>query len=185
MDTNYLIPRVRLALAAADPADASAVVERYYGPVSASEALSPMLLNAFQARAEVALLRGDGAAAVAIARRAIDATDASPIARYLKMHRIRFLREQAQGHLLLHDPAAALPLLESALTTESAIVDPAAPDLAIYEAALGSAYLDQGDSAAAQAHLRKAQSILRAHNLLGEWYLRPVRSLAARLSARR
>jgi serine/threonine protein kinase len=182
MDTNYLIPRVQLALAAADPADASDIVESYYGSLHTSDPLSSTLLSAFHARAEIALLKGDGAAAVAIARRASDAISASPMAPHLKLHYIRFMREHAQGELLLHHPAAALPLLERALATELPIVDPTAPDLAVSEASIGAAWLDQGDRAAAQSHLRKAQSIVRAHRTIGESFLRPVRRLAARLA---
>jgi hypothetical protein len=106
------------------------------------------------------------------------------MAPYLKQHQIRFMREHAQGELLLHHPAAALPLLESALATELSMVDPTAPDLAVSEASLGAAWLDQGDRAAAQLHLRKAQSIARAHKTIGEWFLRPVRTLAERLTLR-
>ncbi|HWC98772.1 MAG TPA: protein kinase [Candidatus Sulfopaludibacter sp.] len=184
IDANYLVPRIKLALASADPADAAAVVERNYGAVPESGPLTLDLLNHLEARAEIALLQGDGAAAVALARRLSGIIAASPLGENLKVHQFRALREQGRGLVLMHD-AAAIPLLEAALKSEVAIVDAACPDLAISEAVLGAAYSDAGNRGAAQAMLTKAQAVLHAHREIGDLYVRPVRDLAARLAGRR
>ena len=185
IDVNFLTPRINLALASGDPAGAAAVIERYYDPVPQSIALSIELLNNLEARAEVALLEGDGARAVAMAHRASEAIAASPAAEHLKMHQLRAMREQGKGHLLLHNTAAALPLLEGALKIELTVVDPTCPDVAISEAYLGAGYLELRNRSAAQAMLTSAQAVLRAHKELGNLYVRPVRDLATKLAARR
>jgi serine/threonine-protein kinase len=185
MDANYLTPRINLALAAGDPTDAAAIVERYYGAVPNSAPLSIELLKNLEARAEIALLKGDGTAAVAMARRASDAIAASPFAESFQTHRFRAMREQGKGHLLLRDAVTALPLLESALKIELTVVDSTCPDVAISEAALGAGYLDLGNASGAQAMLIRAQSVLNAHPQLGDLYVRPVRDLAAQLASRR
>ncbi len=185
IDVNFLTPRINLALASGDPADATAVLDLYYGPVPESVPLSIELLKNLEARAEVALLEGDGARAVSMARRASDAIAASPVAENLKTYQFRAMRERGKGHLLLHEAATALPLLEGALKIELAIVDATCPDVAVSEADLGIGYLELGNRSAAQAMLISAQSVLHAHKELGDLHVRPVRDLAAKLAARR
>jgi serine/threonine protein kinase/tetratricopeptide (TPR) repeat protein len=185
IDVNFLTPRINLALASGDAAGAAAVIDRFYGPVPESAPLSIELLNNLEARAEVALLDGDGARAVSLARRVSEAIAASPVAEHLKTHQLRAMREQGKGHLLLHEAAAALPLLEGALKIELAIVDPTCPDVAVSQASLGAGYMELGNRSGAQAMLASAQAVLHAHKELGELYVRPVRDLATKLAARR
>jgi hypothetical protein len=89
---------------------------------------------------------------------------------------------EAQGRLLAHNPAQALPLLEAALKADFEMFDANSPDIAVAEAALGHCYLDLGNRHKSRDLLFKSQSILNAHKELSEEYQRPVRELRNRLN---
>jgi hypothetical protein len=70
IDGNYVVPRVRLALAAGKPDEAASLAERFYGAVPDSAPLSLDGLRNLRVRAEIALAKHDGKTAILMAGRA-------------------------------------------------------------------------------------------------------------------
>jgi tetratricopeptide (TPR) repeat protein len=182
MNTNYLTPSIRLALATGKADEAMNLIERYYGPAPDSAPPSVDLMNNLDARARVALAKGDGRAAVVIAARLVNTIDASGLKPYLKTRRGSAMLKEGEGYLLEDDAAKALPLLQSAVEAATETVDAQSPNIAAAEATLGICYLNLGDRETARNLLSKSLSVLRVHKELGEPYRRPARQLAEQLA---
>jgi hypothetical protein len=184
LDVNHQNPQIRLSLALGNTDEAAVLVDRYYGAIPESAPLSPEMLRKLDYLAQIALLRGDGPATVALAGRFVEAIAGSPERAYLEGKQATAMFEKAKGYLLEKDPANALPLLERVVHTNAALLDAHAPDLALAEAVLGTCYLDLGDRGRAESLFSQSQAILRTHKYLGETYRKPVQELARRLSGR-
>jgi tetratricopeptide (TPR) repeat protein len=184
MDRNYLVPRIRLALALDKPDEAADFVERHYGAAPQGATLSSELLTNLETRAEIALIKNDGRTAIAMAGRALDAVFAGPARPYLKVHEARAALEKAQGYLLTHEPPKALPLLEGTVKAYTELFDSNSPEIALAEATLGNCYVELGDRHRAQNALSRSLAILQVHKGLGQPYRAPAAMLARRLSGR-
>jgi tetratricopeptide (TPR) repeat protein len=182
MDTNYTIPRLKLALLQERADEAADLIQRFYGSVEDAKGFSTDRVRRMQAQGEVALFRGDGKTAISLAQGMADAIHASHFEAYLRGWQILALLLEGQGRLLENDAAGAVPLFQQAIQYQSEGLDPAAPARARAEALLGVAYLDGGDRHKARDSLARAEAILRKHPQLGDFYVRPARTLAARLA---
>ena len=183
MEMNYLVPRIRLALALGKPEEAADLTERYYGAVADAAPLSLEFLKNLESRAEIALLKNNGQLAIAMAGRVVDAIAASPAKPYLAVRQARAMVTEGEGYLLEREPAKALPLLERALEIDADRLDSNSPEAAVAQATLGKCYLDLGKRQKAKSLLAASLSILRAHKHLGEPYRRPAMDLTKRLTA--
>ena len=181
LDINYETPRLKLALSKGDLENASALLDRFYGPLPESLALSGSLLSNMENRTELALLRNDGKSAIVIAHRLAGLIESTHQQLYLATWLVRAMVDEGEGRLLEHDAAGALPLLEKAAGREEEMLDPSSPPLAQTDALLGIAYLDSGDRDKAEKLYSKARSIVRQHSELNDRYLKPVRELGRRL----
>jgi serine/threonine-protein kinase len=182
-DTKYAAPRLKLALATGSINPAADLIERIYGPVHDSPVLSIGLLRNLAARAELALLRSDGKAAIELAHRLADQVASSHLETYLRSWQVGARILEGEGRLMEHDPSRALPLLQQATHDQTEMLDPASPAKAQTEALLGIAHLELGERENAREQLARAQSILRVHPELSDRYLRPANTLAQRLKA--
>jgi eukaryotic-like serine/threonine-protein kinase len=185
VDKNYLIPRIRIALERGRLDDAADLVERNYGAVAANAPLSNTLLRNLDARAEIALMKLDGATAVAMSKRALDAIGSSEIAPYLKSQQAKAMLHGGRGYRLLHDSSNAIPLLEGGVKAEMELLDAGSPDLGAGQAELGLGYFEGGDKEKARAALAKSVAILRSHRQLGRLYRESAYELAKFLNARK
>ena len=143
-EVNYLTPRLKLAIAKGDVDDATALLDRQFGPIPDSLSWSVPLMIIWKAglswlccertesrppQSHIAWL----------------ASSIPPISSYTAGLVNTGLLEEGQGRLLDRDPSGALPLLEQAVKREAEMLDPSSPELAKTDALLGIAYLDLGD----------------------------------------
>ena len=88
---------------------------------------------------------------------------------------------EGESHLLRGEANAAMPLLQSALTSRAGFMVSPSPRLAEAQSLLGQCYLEIGNRAAAQELADAAAAIVAHYAQLSEQYRRPVRQLQAKL----
>jgi serine/threonine-protein kinase len=180
-DTNISTPRLRLALLQGRVDEAKGMIESFYGTQSGMGGTMTGRLRYRESHARLALLQGDGPGAIAWARQLADLIHSTHLETYLGLWLALAPLEEGEGQLLAKSPAAAVPLLQQAIHEQVKQYDEAAPMIGRSQALLGLAYLDAGDVGKARESLAPAQSIVRKHPELSDYYLRPVRELTARL----
>ena len=84
-DKNYIVPRLKLAIAQSDAGQARRLIEDYYGPIPDSAPISIRLLQNMQAHAELALLTNDGKMAASIGHRLNETIRSSHLEIYLRL----------------------------------------------------------------------------------------------------
>jgi non-specific serine/threonine protein kinase len=121
-------------------------------------------VRALAGRARIALLQGEFETAANLARDGLE-----PARRFDEpVYVAEALTVLCYRHLYRGEPAAALALLEEAVT-QAAAVDPAHPQVAYAKLAAALGHLINGDPQRAGEHLAESRAICRAH---GErWYL--------------
>ncbi|HLK19919.1 MAG TPA: tetratricopeptide repeat protein, partial [Bryobacteraceae bacterium] len=182
LDINYFAPCVKLALAKGDLDGANALLDHNFGAPSESAELSGPSLSNLEARSEIAVRRGDGKSAIALAHRISAAIESSRQQVYFGGFYSRALLNEAEGRLLQRDGAGTMPLIQRAAQRQVEMSDPTSPTLARTAALLGWAYLESGDRKRAAESLAKAKAILRAHPQLSDRYALTVRELSERMA---
>jgi hypothetical protein len=81
-----------------------------------------------------------------------------------------------------HDAAAALPLLQHALTTRERMLVASSPKIAEAQIALAECFLAMGQVSQSRSLAVAASEIHATHKALGEQYRRPLRQLQAGLA---
>lgn len=183
IDINHMSARFKLYLLRGSAEEASGLIESFYGPVPDSTKITPKLLRNVEARAEVALARGDGKTAISMAQRLSGIIHSNHAETYLKTWLILGELAEGEARLMEHDASGALPLLRQATQGQAEMLDPASPLRGRAEGLLGIAYFDSGDREEARGSLSTASQIFAAHPELSDYYRRPVRELARRLRA--
>jgi len=181
-DRNFIAPRLKLAFAEGDREEAGRLIDHFYEPIPDSAPMSMQLLQNMQSRAQLALLENNGKLAISIARHLGDVIRSNHLEIYLRLWQTTAGLLEGEGRIVEHDPWGAVRVLQLAMQGQAEIFDPASPASIQAQALLGIAYFDCGDRQKARDQLTKVQGKLRTHPELSDYYLRPQRTLAARLA---
>jgi serine/threonine-protein kinase len=133
-------------------------------------------------RAEIRLVQGDSAAALALASEAHEQITTSALRPSLTLLERRAALVMGQAYLRLGRPAEAVPLLTQAVAVSAAVFDPTSLVLADAYRVLAEGVLALGDHQQATTLLAQAQTVHAAHPEIGVHYTAPLRALAARLT---
>ncbi len=164
---RYRLERARVLVAAGEPAQALAELERVARPRAAQHL--PLVVQDVQRRivaADALLALGRASDAAVQARQALSQVEAAPTRRYHAL--LEADAAQRLGTALLHagDAAAARPLLERAVALRQRLDAPASPWLAQARVALAADLRALGDAGAALPLELAARDAAAAHTRL-------------------
>jgi serine/threonine-protein kinase len=177
--------QIQLALAQGHTDEAARLAASLSPRPRTAGPLSPGFFRDLWTKAEIALQKGDMAAAISFSEQLSNELRSAQMEAYLKVWRVRALVNAGRGYLRLGDAGRAIAVLQQAVNAEAALFDSKSPELGATEALLGSAYLKMGDRRKAIGFLATARGRLTAHAELGERYRAPLEQLSHSLRVER
>ena len=178
VNDGYFRPRVRLALELNQTDELHSLIAAMEAQSNANGKLSVAIIRDYYAKAELALRQHDATTALTLARELRKRLTDAGLQDFLRLWHTRTIEWEARADLLNHRADLAAPLLTEAVEVQTAMFDPASPELASTEALLGRAYFEVGDLTRARQCLETSLLKLKNHPELCPSYRREAALLA-------